>query len=103
MPFPPQSSPELQRQAPKLAQVTDQVLFGDIWQRPELSPRERSLATVAALVVLGRTEQLPFHFALARHNGLSHEELVELITHLAFYGGWPTAASALNRLDQPEE
>lgn len=100
MPFPPQVSDALHRQAPKLAQLSADVLFGDIWQRPALSPRERSLATLAALIVLGRTEQLPFHFNLARHNGLSHDELVELITHLAFYGGWPAAASALNHLDE---
>ncbi|QRY79371.1 carboxymuconolactone decarboxylase family protein [Pseudomonas sp. PDNC002] len=100
MPFPPQVSPTLRHQAPKLAQVTEDVLFGDIWQRPQLSPRDRSLATVAALIALGRTEQLPFHFQLARDNGLTRDELVELITHLAFYGGWPTAASALNRLDK---
>lgn len=101
--LPPQTPSLLQQQAPKLAQITEQVLFGDIWQRNELSPRERSLATVAALVVLGRNEQLPFHFELAQRNGLTREELVELITHLAFYGGWPVAASALNRLDSQEE
>ncbi|MBB4865843.1 4-carboxymuconolactone decarboxylase [Pseudomonas nitritireducens] len=100
MSSPPQVSPALRRQAPKLAQLTEDVLFGDIWQRPQLHPRERSLITVAALVVLGRLEQLPFHFQLARSNGLTRDELVELITHLAFYGGWPTAASALNRLDE---
>lgn len=103
MSLPPQAPSQLQQQAPKLAQLTEQVLFGDVWQRPGLAPRERSLATVAALVVLGRGEQLPFHFELAHRNGLSREELVELITHLAFYGGWPVAASALNRLDSHEE
>ncbi|WP_448683891.1 carboxymuconolactone decarboxylase family protein [Pseudomonas nicosulfuronedens] len=76
------------------------MLFGDIWQRPQLAPRERSLATVAALVAMGRLEQLPFHLRLARNNGLTRDELVELITHLAFYSGWPTAASALNRLEE---
>ncbi|WP_371230652.1 carboxymuconolactone decarboxylase family protein [Pseudomonas sp. QE6] len=100
MSFPPRVSPALRRQAPKLAQITEDVLFGDIWQRPQLSPRERSLATVAALVAQGRLEQLSFHLQLARDNGLTREELVELITHLAFYSGWPTAASALNRLDE---
>ncbi|MFJ3259255.1 MULTISPECIES: carboxymuconolactone decarboxylase family protein [unclassified Pseudomonas] len=100
MSSPPRVSPALQRQAPKLAQITEQVLFGDIWQRPQLAPRERSLATVAALVAMGRLEQLPFHLQLARDNGLTREELVELITHLAFYSGWPTAASALNRLEE---
>lgn len=100
MAFPPQASPDLHRRAPKLAQLTDEVLFGDLWQRPQLKPRERSLATVAALMAMGRLEQLPFHLQLARDNGLTHEELVELITHLAFYSGWPTAASALNRLEE---
>lgn len=100
MSFPPRVSPALRHQAPKLAQITEDVLFGDIWLRPQLSPRERSLATVAALVAQGRLEQLSFHLQLARDNGLTREELVELITHLAFYSGWPTAASALNRLDE---
>lgn len=89
--------------APKLAELTDRVLFDDIWQRPGLSPRERSLATVAALVALYRLEQLPFHLQRARDNGVSREELAELITHLAFYSGWPTAASAINLLKQSEE
>ncbi|MRW93348.1 carboxymuconolactone decarboxylase family protein [Duganella sp. FT80W] len=89
--------------APKLAELTDQVLFGDVWQRPGLSPRERSLATVSALVALYRLEQLPFHLRRARDNGVSREELAELITHLAFYAGWPSAASAVNLLKQMEE
>jgi 4-carboxymuconolactone decarboxylase len=81
--------------APKLAQLTDEVLFADVWARPQLSPRERSLATVSALVALNRTAQLPFHLRRAYDNGLSDEELIELITHLAFYGGWPVSFSAL--------
>lgn len=89
--------------APKLAQLTDEVLFGDIWQRPGLLPRERSLATVSALVALYRLEQLPFHLQRARDNGVTRDELAELITHLAFYSGWPTAASAINILKQLEE
>ncbi|WP_266156522.1 carboxymuconolactone decarboxylase family protein [Dyella silvatica] len=84
--------------APKLAELTDQVLFGDVWQRPGLAPRDRSLATVATLIALNRTEQLPFHLRRARDNGISQDELVELITHLAFYAGWPAAVSALNVL-----
>lgn len=84
--------------APKLAQLTDEVLFGDIWNRSELAKRDRSLITVAALVGMYRLEQLPFHLKFALDNGLSREELVEAITHLAFYSGWPTAASALNIL-----
>jgi 4-carboxymuconolactone decarboxylase len=84
--------------APKLAELTDEVLFADVWARTELSPRERSLATVAALVALNRTEQLPFHLDRARENGLAEAELVELITHLAFYAGWPCAVSAIGVL-----
>jgi 4-carboxymuconolactone decarboxylase len=83
--------------APKFAELTDNVLFGDIWQRPDLSPRDRSLVTCAALVALGRTEQMDSHFARAIRNGVTHGELVEAITHLAFYAGWPAAVSALDR------
>ena len=84
--------------APKLAELTDTVLFADVWARTELSPRERSIATLAALVALNRSEQLPFHLARARDNGLADGELVELITHLAFYAGWPCAFSAIGVL-----
>ena len=84
--------------APKLAELTDQVIFGDIWEREGLSKRDRSLITVATLVALNRSEQLPFHLNFALENGVSREELVELITHLAFYSGWPTAVSAINIL-----
>jgi 4-carboxymuconolactone decarboxylase len=81
--------------APALAAYTDEVLFGDVWERPGLSPRDRSLVTVASLVALYRTNELPFHLKKALDNGLTREELVEAITHLAFYSGWPTAMSAL--------
>ncbi|RIJ76401.1 carboxymuconolactone decarboxylase family protein [Nakamurella silvestris] len=81
--------------APKLVELTDDVLFGDVWKRSELGPRDRSLITVTALVVGGNTEQLPFHLRLARENGLRVEELVEAITHLAFYTGWPRVMSAI--------
>ena len=84
--------------APKLVELTDQVLFGDVWERPELSPRDRSLITVAALVALYRLEQLPAHLRRALDNGLSPEELGEAITHLAFYAGWPSAMSAATAL-----
>ncbi|MDR3556174.1 MAG: carboxymuconolactone decarboxylase family protein [Syntrophobacteraceae bacterium] len=80
--------------APKLVTLTEDVLFGDLWQRPDLSKRDRSLITVAALIALNRTEQLPFHLALALENGLTKDEIGEAITHLAFYSGWPTAISA---------
>jgi 4-carboxymuconolactone decarboxylase len=81
--------------APKLAELTDTVLFGDVWERKQLSKRDRSLITVAALVALNRPEQLRSHLALARRNGVTEEELVETITHLAFYSGWPNAVSAV--------
>jgi 4-carboxymuconolactone decarboxylase len=81
--------------APKLAQLTDSVLFGDIWARPGLSRRDRSLATVSALIALNRPDQLRSHLALARENGVTRDELVEAITHLAFYTGWPNAVAAV--------
>src|SRR4051812_28380853 len=79
----------------KLVALTDDVLFGDIWERSELAPRDRSLITVAALIVGGNTEQLPFHLNKARQNGLTETELKEVIIHLAFYCGWPKAMSAI--------
>ncbi len=81
--------------APALARYTDDVLFGDVWERPGLSKRDRSLITVATLVALYRVNELPFHLKRALENGVSRNELVEAITHLAFYSGWPTASSAL--------
>ncbi|MCO5974255.1 carboxymuconolactone decarboxylase family protein [Actinoallomurus soli] len=84
--------------APKLVELTDEVLFGDVWERPGLSPRDRSLVTVTTLAALYRTEQLDFHLRTALNNGLSKDELVEALTHLAFYAGWPNAMSAVTRL-----
>ncbi len=81
--------------APKLVELTDDVLFGDVWERPGLAKRDRSLITVAALVALYRTNELPFHLKRALKNGVTWDELIELITHLAFYSGWPTAFTAL--------
>ncbi len=83
---------------PKLGELTNGVLFGDIWERPQLSKRDRSLITCATLVALGRVEQMPGHFSRALDNGVTREELVELVTHQAFYAGWPTAMSAALRL-----
>ena len=82
--------------APKLASLTDEVLFGDVWERPELGKRERSLITVAALVAVNRPEQLRFHLTRAIENGVTQQELIEVITHLAFYCGWPLAFSAMS-------
>ena len=81
--------------APKLAELTDDVLFGDVWERAELSKRDRSLITVAALIANGNTEQLTGHLNRAKQNGLSETELAEVIIHLAFYAGWPRAMSAV--------
>jgi len=81
--------------APKLVELTDQVLFDDVWERKELSKRDRSLITVAALISLNRPDQLRFHLNYAVQNGLKEEELIEAITHLGFYAGWPNAMSAI--------
>ena len=82
--------------APALAEYTDEVLFGDVWERPSLSKRDRSLITVATPVALYRTNEPPFHLKRALENGLSRDELIEVITHLAFYAGWPSASTAIN-------
>ncbi|HEY2604143.1 MAG TPA: carboxymuconolactone decarboxylase family protein [Thermoleophilaceae bacterium] len=81
--------------APKLVSLTDDVLFGDVWARPELSPRDRSLITVASLITGGNTEQLGGHLQRAEDNGVTETELKEIIIHLAFYAGWPKAMSAI--------
>jgi 4-carboxymuconolactone decarboxylase len=81
--------------APALVHFTDDVLFGEVWVRPQLSPKERSLVTVAALTTGGNTEQLVYHLGLAEQNGATGDELIEVITHLAFYAGWPKAMSAM--------
>src|ERR1700742_2483005 len=81
--------------APGLADYTDNVLFGDVWERPGLSKRDRGLITVACLVANYRTNELPFHIKRAMENGVTREELVEVITHLAFYAGWPSASTAV--------
>src|SRR5438552_14237386 len=80
---------------PKLAELTDNVLFGDVWERPGLSKRDRSLITVAALIALNRPAQSRSHIRLARENGVTRDEIVEVITHLAFYAGWPNAINAV--------
>jgi 4-carboxymuconolactone decarboxylase len=80
--------------APHLAEITDDVVFGDIWERTQLSKRDRSLITVAALTALYRTDQLRSHIRNALHNGVTREELGEVITHMAVYAGWPTAVNA---------
>jgi 4-carboxymuconolactone decarboxylase len=81
--------------APALADYTDKVLFGDLWERPNLSPRDRSLVTIASLISLYRHNELPFHLKRGIENGVTRDEIIETITHLAFYGGWPVANTAL--------
>ena len=94
-PTPPSASRDKVRSvAPKLIDLTEKVLFGDVWERPGLSKRDRSLITCAALVAMNRTDQLKGHLERALNNGVTPEEIGELVTHLAFYGGWPVAMSA---------
>ncbi|MET9522402.1 carboxymuconolactone decarboxylase family protein [Streptomyces coeruleorubidus] len=81
--------------APKLAELTDDVLFEDVWNRTELAARDRSLITVAVLIAGGDTDQLRFHLGRAKENGVTETELIEAITHLAFYAGWPKAMTAI--------
>jgi 4-carboxymuconolactone decarboxylase len=93
--------------APKLVELTDEVLFGDVWERTGLSKRDRSLVTVTALVARYRTDQITAHLRRALENGLTKDELIEAITHLAFYTGWPNAMTAITTLktiiEQAEE
>lgn len=86
--------------APHLTEISDRVLFDDVWQRPGLIPRDRSLVTISALIGLYRGNELPFHLKKALENGVTPDEIIEVITHLAFYSGWPTASSALNTARQ---
>ena len=81
--------------APGLVGYTDDVLFGDVWKRSDLAPRDRSLVTVACLETSGNTDQLVYHLCLAQDNGVTATELIEAITHLAFYAGWPRAMAAM--------
>ena len=89
---------DLKAVAPEFAKLTQDFLFGDIWKRPGLSPRDKSLITVICLVALNRIEQVEFHLKRAFENGLTKEEIVAAITHIAFYAGWPTAVSGFNHL-----
>lgn len=83
--------------APKFAELNDDVLFGQVWSREkELNLRDRSMITVTALITKGAFEQLPYHMQTAKKNGITKEEIVEVITQLAFYVGWPNAWSAFN-------
>ena len=84
--------------APQLAALTDEVLFGQVWEDASLSKRDRSLVTCAALIATGKVEQLNFHLPFAVQNGVSREELIAMTTHLAFYAGWPSAMSAVAKI-----
>lgn len=86
--------------APKLAELNDDVLFADVWERPQLSKRDRSLITCTALVAMGKTDQMKSHFPRAIANGVTKEELVEMFTHMAFYSGWPSAVTAVMRFGE---
>ena len=99
---PPAESPQQSRAqqlmgdiAPKLAELTDGVLFGDVWERSQLSKRDRSLVTIAALIAMNRPDQLRSHLGRALQNGVTQEEIIETITHLSFYSGWPNGVSAV--------
>jgi 4-carboxymuconolactone decarboxylase len=96
MPAPPISPAReaIRGTVPKLAEVSDQVIYGEVWERPGLSKRDRSLITVATLLALGREKQLDGHLARALANGVTKDEISEVITHLAFYAGWPAAMTA---------
>ncbi|HZM36679.1 MAG TPA: carboxymuconolactone decarboxylase family protein [Burkholderiales bacterium] len=91
---PPSTIGQVRDVFPKLGELTDQVLFGDVWERKGLSKRDRSLATVTALAVIGQSEQLRGHLWRALDNGVKKDEIIELMTHLAFYCGWANAGSA---------
>jgi 4-carboxymuconolactone decarboxylase len=81
--------------APLLAELTNRVLFGDLWRRPDMSARDRSLVTMAALIALGQPEQLPFHANRALDNGLTRDEAAEVLAQVGFYAGWPRAMSGV--------
>ena len=94
---------EVRTVAPRLIDLTETLVYPDIWERPGLSKRDRSLITVAALMAMYRPDQLKGHTARALANGVTREEIGELITHLAFYAGWPSAMSAARVVKQVYE
>jgi 4-carboxymuconolactone decarboxylase len=94
------SGPLQQKLAPGMAALTDDVLYGDVWKRPDLSPRDRSLVTIAALIATGRTTPLAGHLGRALDNGVLPSEASGLLAHLAVYCGWPSAVAALDAYEQ---
>ena len=91
---PSQARDRIKPHFPALVDYTNDVIYGDLWERPGLSKRDRSLITVAALVATHRPMQLRTHIKRALDNGVSHEEIAEIVTHMAFYTGWPAAMTA---------
>src|SRR5205823_9897707 len=91
---------EVRPVVPRLIELSETLLYPDIWERPGLSKRDRSLITVAALIAMYRPEQLKGHTERALANGVSKEEISEIITHMAFYAGWPSAMSAAKVVKQ---
>ncbi len=91
---PPSTVAQVRDVFTKFGEISDKVVFGDVWERKELSKRDRSLVTISALTAMCRTDQLRGHLWRALDNGVTREEIIETITHLAFYSGWPNAGSA---------
>ncbi|NRD79800.1 carboxymuconolactone decarboxylase family protein [Bacillus sp. BRMEA1] len=88
--------PKMKEMAPEFVEYSENILFEKVWRDPVLTAKERSVATLSALISIGNTEQLPFHLELAKRNGMTEKEIIALVTHMAFYNGWPKAALALN-------
>ena len=89
--------------APKLAEISDKILFGDVWRDETLSPRDRSLVTITSLIALYRHNELGHHLKLGMENGLTKDEIVAAVTHIAFYAGWPPAMTALTAVREALE
>ncbi|MED3727612.1 carboxymuconolactone decarboxylase family protein [Priestia endophytica] len=97
-PIESKTSKEMKELAPIFVAYGEKILFEEVWQDSTLTSKERSLVTLAALISMGNTEQLPFHLQLAEKHGINEKEIIALVTHIAFYSGWPKAAGALNIL-----
>lgn len=94
---------EVRAVAPEFIKLTDDFLFGDIWKKPGISARDKSLVTITTLAALGKNDQLTFHIGYGLDNGLKQEEIVAAFTHMAFYAGWPVAMSGLQKLNEVVE
>jgi len=91
----PSTADDIATLAPEFVKLTKETLFADIWERPGLSKREKSLVTITTLTALNRTEQIDYHLGFGLDNGLTEKEIVAALTHIAFYAGWPAAMSGL--------